>query len=85
MKRLRVLAKIRQHITRNRPVTPLAARTMAQYNRWMNERLYELCPDLSDAERDRNRGAFFKSVHGALNHLLLGDKIWLADMQAGER
>jgi uncharacterized damage-inducible protein DinB len=59
-------------------VTPLAARTMAQYNRWMNERLYELCSTIPDEERKRDRGAFFKSLHGTLNHLLLGDKIWLA-------
>ena len=59
-------------------MTPLAARTMAQYNGWMNERLYELCATLSDEERKRDRRAFFRSVHGTLNHLLLGDKIWLA-------
>ena len=58
-------------------MTPLAARTMAQYNRWMNERLYECCAGMPDAERKRDVGAFFKSVHGTLNHLLLGDRIWL--------
>ena len=58
-------------------MTPLAARTMAQYNRWMNERLYECCARIPDAERKRDAGAFFKSIHGTLNHLLLGDKIWL--------
>ena len=41
------------------------ARTMAAYNRWMNERLYELCAGLSDSERKRDRGAFFKSVQRA--------------------
>ena len=50
---------------------------MAQYNRWMNERLYALCDELPDEERKRNVGAFFKSIHGTLNHLLLGDKVWL--------
>jgi len=53
------------------------ARTMAAYNRWMNARLYECCAKLSDAERKRDAGAFFKSIHGTLNHLLLGDRIWL--------
>jgi uncharacterized damage-inducible protein DinB len=53
------------------------ARIMAAYNRWMNERLYELCAGLSDSERKRDRGAFFKSVHGTLNHLLLADRIWM--------
>jgi uncharacterized damage-inducible protein DinB len=50
---------------------------MASYNRWMNERLYALCASLPDAERKRDRGAFFESIHGTLNHILLGDRIWL--------
>src|SRR3954465_10621382 len=54
-----------------------AARTMALYNRWMNERLYEHCARLSDEERKRDVGAFFKSIHGTLNHILVGDRIWL--------
>jgi uncharacterized damage-inducible protein DinB len=56
---------------------PAWARTCAAYNRWMNERLYALCADLSDAERKRDRAAFFRSIHGTLNHLLLADRIWL--------
>jgi uncharacterized damage-inducible protein DinB len=50
---------------------------MANYNHWMNERLYGLCADFSDAERRRDRGAFFSSIHGTLNHLLWGDRMWL--------
>jgi uncharacterized damage-inducible protein DinB len=53
------------------------AKDMALYNQWMNERLYSVCSDISDVERRRDRGAFFKSIHGTLNHLLLADKIWL--------
>lgn len=53
------------------------ARTMSAYNRWMNDRLYALCADLSDEQRKRDLGAFFKSIHGTLNHLLLADRIWL--------
>jgi uncharacterized damage-inducible protein DinB len=58
-------------------VTPDYARRMARYNRWMNERLYALCADIPDAERKRDAGAFFKSIHGTLNHLLLGDRVWM--------
>ncbi|MFI5215871.1 MAG: DinB family protein [Candidatus Limnocylindria bacterium] len=43
----------------------------------MNERLYALCADLSDEERKRDRQAFFRSIHGTLNHLLLTDRLWL--------
>jgi uncharacterized damage-inducible protein DinB len=50
---------------------------MADYNRWMNEKLYAGCAKLSDEERKRDRGAFFKSIHGTLNHILLGDRLWL--------
>ena len=50
---------------------------MAEYNRWMNEKLYVACARLPDEERKRDRGAFFKSIHGTLNHLLLGDRWWL--------
>jgi uncharacterized damage-inducible protein DinB len=52
-------------------------RTMQAYNRWMNDRLYDCCGKLSDAERKRDAGAFFRSMHGTLNHLLLADRIWL--------
>ena len=52
-------------------------RTMAQYNRWMNGRLHAVCAEIPDAERKRDRGAFFKSIHGTFNHLLLGDRLWL--------
>jgi uncharacterized damage-inducible protein DinB len=53
-------------------------RTMARYNRWMNDKLYAASATLSDQERKRDRGAFFKSIHGTLNHVLLGDSIWLS-------
>ncbi len=53
------------------------ARTMSAYNRWMNERLYATCATLSDEERKADRGAFFRSIHGTLNHILLADRVWL--------
>src|SRR5215510_16241847 len=55
----------------------------ALYNRLANENLYEACAALTDEERRRNLGAFFKSVHGTLNHLLLGDRIWMARFEGG--
>lgn len=50
---------------------------MARYNRWMNEKLYAVCAQIPDADRKRDMGAFFKSIHGTLNHLLFGDRAWL--------
>lgn len=51
--------------------------TMAHYNHWMNERLYDVCAGLTDADRRRDLGAFFGSVHGTLDHLLWADQVWL--------
>src|SRR6185436_17383371 len=49
----------------------------AGYNVWCNERLYEAAAQIPDAEYRADRGAFFKSLHGTLNHLLVGDRIWM--------
>jgi uncharacterized damage-inducible protein DinB len=49
----------------------------AAYNSWCNERLYDAVATLSDTDYRADRGAFFKSVHGTLNHLLVGDRIWM--------
>ncbi|WBY01019.1 DinB family protein [Ramlibacter tataouinensis] len=52
-------------------------RFLAGYNRWFNERLYDACERLPADERRRDRGAFFGSIHGTLNHLVWGDRMWL--------
>ena len=62
-------------------LSPAACRTMSRYNRWMNDRLYEVCASLSDEARKENRGAPFRSVHGTLNHLLLADSVWMGRFQ----
>lgn len=49
----------------------------AAYNRWANARLYKAAAALPDAEYRRARGAFFGSLHGTLNHLLVADRIWM--------
>jgi uncharacterized damage-inducible protein DinB len=49
----------------------------AGYNAWCNERLYDAASQVSDADYRADRGAFFKSLHGTLNHLLVGDRIWM--------
>ena len=49
----------------------------AGYNTWCNERLYDAAAQVPDADYRANRGAFFKSLHGTLNHLLVGDRIWM--------
>ena len=49
----------------------------AQYNRWANERLYEASAQVAEADYRADRGAFFGSLHGTLNHLLVADRIWM--------
>jgi len=51
--------------------------TFAGYNAWANRRLYEAAAGLSDADYRADQGAFFKSMHGTLNHLLATDRIWM--------
>lgn len=51
--------------------------TMAHYNRWMNEKIYAALAGIDDAVRKQERGAFFGSIHGTLNHLYLGDQAWM--------
>ena len=51
--------------------------TMAEYNQWMNQKLYAICAEIPDEKRKENLGAFFKSIHGILNHLLYGDRAWM--------
>ncbi len=51
---------------------------LARYNALANRRLYEACARLPDAERKERRPAFFGSIHGTLNHIMIGDRIWLA-------
>ena len=58
-------------------------RMLARYNRLANERLYAACGELDDAARRQDRGAFFRSIHGTLNHIMVGDRIWMARFEGG--
>jgi uncharacterized damage-inducible protein DinB len=58
------------------------ARLLAEYNAWMNDKLYAACATLSDDERKRDCGAFFRSIHGTLNHLLVADSIWMGRFES---
>ncbi len=49
----------------------------ARYNAWANRRIYDAAAKLADADYRAERGAFFGSVHRTLNHILVGDRIWM--------
>lgn len=57
-------------------------RLMAAYNAWINARLYEAAGKLPAEALAADRKAFFGSLLGTLNHLLAGDRIWLARFAA---
>jgi uncharacterized damage-inducible protein DinB len=50
----------------------------AHANRWINAEWWKALNRLSVAEMDRQQGAFFGSIWGTWNHLLLADRIWLS-------
>ena len=58
---------------------------MARYNRWQNANLYGVADTLGEAERRRDRGAFFGSIHATLSHLLWGDRIWMSRLAGTPR
>ncbi len=57
---------------------------MANYNTWVNARIFNLCADLDDHAYRQDTGAFFGSIHNTLNHILLVDILWLARLK-GEK
>ena len=52
-------------------------RLMATYNEWMNTKVYNAARELSHEEFISERGAYFGSIRGTLNHLVTADTIWL--------
>lgn len=53
-------------------------RRMTRYNRWANARLYEACAILDESVYRAEGKMFFGSIHGTLNHILVGDRLWLS-------
>lgn len=63
--------------------------TMARYNAWQNSQLTAIVTKMDHDALVQDRGAFFGSILGTLNHLLWGDRMWLsrfgADVDAPAR
>ena len=51
---------------------------MARYNAWQNTQLTDSLDGVGDAVLRQDRGAFFGSILGTLNHLLWGDTLWIS-------
>ena len=59
-------------------MTPQDCRDHAKFNSWANQRLYDAAAGLPEADYFRDRpAAYFGSLHGTLNHLLLVDQLWI--------
>lgn len=52
-------------------------RRLGRYNRWANRRLYDACAALPPQAYHAARPSFFGSIHATLNHIMVGDSIWL--------
>lgn len=50
---------------------------LGRYNTIVNERLYDACAELSDEQYRKEGPGSFGSIHRTLNHILLGDQIWM--------
>jgi len=50
---------------------------MAEYNQLMNQRIFEASENLSDITLNEDKGAFFQSILKTLNHIMIGDILWL--------
>jgi len=58
-------------------------RLLAGFNRWANGRIYDAAAALRTADYYKTRAcAFFGSIHGTLNHLLLVDLLWFGRLAA---
>lgn len=57
---------------------------LGRYNSLANRILYDACAGLADGERKRERPVFFGSIHGTLNHIMVGDRIWMTRFEGGE-
>jgi uncharacterized damage-inducible protein DinB len=55
--------------------------TFAHYNAWANRRLYDACAKLPEPVYMAPRKSFFGSIHATLNHLMVGDRIWLGRIE----
>jgi uncharacterized damage-inducible protein DinB len=51
---------------------------LARYNWVADQRLVAKCDLLDDAEHPKERAGSFGSIHGLLNHILLGDRRWMS-------
>ena len=55
---------------------------MADYNQWMNQKIYEAVGAMTPEQLHEDKGAFFGSIFASLNHICVGDTLWLKRFSA---
>ena len=63
-------------------ITPEYCRTMAAYNARQNKGLMSIIQAMDEDDLRADRGAFFGSIWGTLNHLLWGTRFGSAGLTA---
>jgi uncharacterized damage-inducible protein DinB len=59
--------------------------TLARYNAWATARLLDAIAPLPEEVYRRDVGLFFRSIHGTLNHLLVGEHLlWFVRFAEGQ-
>lgn len=66
-------------------ITPGYVQALTAYNAEMNRRLYAAAARLTDEERRRDRGAFWRSIHETFSHLVWSDRMWMWRFDGWER
>ncbi|MBL8699467.1 MAG: damage-inducible protein DinB [Alphaproteobacteria bacterium] len=59
-------------------IDPAHCQLMAEYNEWMNRKLFSACGLLPKSALLEDRGAFFKSIYLTLNHIAYADLAFLS-------
>ena len=54
---------------------------LANFNTWANKKIISSCKKLDDTEYKKDRKAFFSSIHGTLNHLLVVDRAYISRIE----
>lgn len=56
----------------------------ALYNRWANEKILEAAATLPPGQREAPLVPGLDSIYAVLNHVLVVDRIWVAEVEGGE-
>ena len=58
---------------------------LARYNQWATQRLLDAVAVLPESDYRSDLGLFFRSIHGTLNHLLVGEhRLWFPRFAHGD-